>query len=72
MTNIECLKVGEILLENRLEKRINKDLLNYYITPGIIYNLVKFSDNNKYDLVNLNLQQFLKVIIKDNHYKKII
>ena len=70
MTNIECLKVGEILLENRLEKRINKDLLNYYITPGIIYNLVKFSDNNKYDLVNLNLQQFLKVIIKENHYKK--
>ena len=70
MTNNEKLIVSEKLLNTNLEKIINKDLLNYYITPGYIYNLLKFANDNKYDLTHLNLEQFLKILIKDNQYKK--
>ena len=34
------------------------------------YNLVKFSNENNYDLLNLDLTSFLKKIISNNDYKK--
>ena len=49
---------------------INNDLLNYYITPGKIYNLVNFSIENKIDLKNLELENFLSLIIDNFYYKK--
>ena len=49
---------------------MNEDLLNYYSTPGNIYNLVKFAENNKFDLKKIDLKTFLKIIIKENYYKK--
>ena len=45
-------------------------MINYYSTPGNIYNLFKFAEVNHYDLADLNLKEFLKIIIKDNQYKK--
>ena len=48
---------------------INDDLINYYISPGNLYNLIKFGIDNDYDLKNLKLDQFLKEVIKKNHYK---
>ncbi len=66
----ECLKISKNLLNNELNDLINDDLRNYYLTPGNIYRLVKFAQNNKYDLANTNLKDFLKFIIKENHYKK--
>ena len=33
-------------------------------------NLIKFSKLHKYDLTNLDLKKFLKIIIKEHHYKK--
>ena len=50
--------------------RINNDLINYYNTPGNIYNLVRFSEENKYDLSNVNLKELLRVLIEKKHYKK--
>ena len=64
------LDVSNRLLEVKLETIINKDLLNYYYTPGNIYNLCKFAKSNEYDLTNLTLNDFIKVVIKNNHYKK--
>lgn len=63
-------EIADKLLDGKLYKKINKDLMNYYITPGNIYNLVKFADMNNYDLTKLDLKDFLKIIIKDNHYNK--
>ena len=62
--------VSEKLLDNNLYQLINKDLINYYATPGNIYNLMKFANINKYNFKNFNVGEFLKVIIKNNHYKK--
>ena len=70
LTNKECLDISNYLLGNKLENLINKDLINYYSTPGNIYYLVKFAEQYKYDLFDFDLKKFLKKIVKENHYKK--
>ena len=70
LTNKESIAIANKLLNGKLKDIVNEDLISYYVTPGIIFNLVKFADNNKYDLLNFSLSEFLKVIIKEKHYKK--
>ena len=70
LTNKECLDVTNLLLDSKLETLVNKDIINYYFTPGDIYYLVKFADQNSYDLSKLLLKDLIKILIKDNHYKK--
>ena len=68
--NNDYLKISNQLLNDDLDNLINKDLINYYFTPGEIYNLVQFSLQNKYDLSNIDLKSFLRILIKEGHYKK--
>jgi DNA polymerase-3 subunit delta' len=70
LSNKEILDTTNKILDDKLELTINRDLINYYSTPGNIYNLVKFAKINEIDLLNLNLQDFLRIIIKENYYKK--
>lgn len=69
LTNENNLYVASKLLNEDLNDIINKDLINYYFTPGNLYNLVNFSKENDYDLENLNLEELLRLIINNNHYK---
>ena len=69
-SNKQILNISNKLLNKELTELINKDLLNYYITPGQIYNLIRFSKNNNLDLKNIRLDQFLKILIDKNYYKK--
>ena len=70
LSHRESLQIANKLLDSDVDNLINKDLINYYSTPGNIYNLINFSINNDYDLKNIDLKQFLERIIKNNHYKK--
>lgn len=70
LTNKECLTIADNLLDGNLKDLINEDLLNYYMTPGKIYHLLKFAEFNKYNLSDFDLKKFLKIIIRENHYKK--
>ena len=70
LSNSENMKVANHLLNTDITKIINIDLINYYLTPGMIYNIYKFSIINDYDLSNINLKDFLKKIINEKHYKK--
>ena len=70
LTNKQSINIVDKLLDKNFSKRINNDLLNYYLTPGKIYNLVKFGETYNVDLENINLKNFLKLIIKDNYYKR--
>ena len=70
LSNKEVLEISNKLLDGKLSKSINKELINYYLTPGNIYNLVKFAVSNNYDLSNFDLKDFLNTLIKENHYKK--
>ena len=70
LSNKENIYVANHLLNNDITKIINIDLINYYLTPGMMYNIYKFSVINDYDLSNINLKDFLKKIINEKHYKK--
>ena len=58
------------ILDDDIMKFINKDLINYYLTPGQIYHLIEFFKLQKCDLKNYDLKSFLNLVIKDNLYKK--
>ena len=70
LSNKENIQVANQLLNAEITKIISKDLINYYLTPGILYDIYKFSKENDYDLSNINLKDFLKKIITNKHYKK--
>jgi DNA polymerase III subunit delta' len=70
LTHYESVQVANKLLGDDIYHLINKDLLNYYITPGNIYNLSKFAEINNLDLRNFILKDFLSLIIEKNFYKK--
>ncbi|MBD1140138.1 AAA family ATPase [Pelagibacterales bacterium SAG-MED38] len=58
------------ILDDDIIKFINKDLLNYYLTPGQIYHLIEFFKIQKHDLKDYDIKSFLKLVIKENLYKK--
>ena len=70
LSHEENMQVANHLLNTDITQVINKDLINYYHTPGMMYNMYKFSSINDYDLSNINLKDFLKKIIREKHYKK--
>ena len=70
LSNQEYFKISNQLLNDDINNLISNELINYYFTPGEIYHLVQFSLENKYDLSNMDLRNFLKILIKDAQYKK--
>ena len=70
LTSKENFDIADKLLNGNLDNIINKDILNYYSTAGDIYRIANFAEQNNYDLSNKTLKDFLKIIIKENFYKK--
>ncbi len=70
LSNNESLNISKQLLNDNVGTLVNNDILNYFSTPGEIYNLIQFSIQNNYDLSNLDLRSFLKILIEDGQYKK--
>ena len=66
----ETLDISQKLLNTDIYQLINKDLINYYLTPGKIYYLIRFFNENKIDLTKYNLNSFINLIISENYYKK--
>ena len=70
LSHLESMNVTNNLLKIKLNSKINKDFINYYSTPGSIYNLYIFCETQKFDLLNSNLKEFLEFVITNNFYKK--
>ena len=70
LSNNDYLKISNQLLNDDLNNLVSNELINYYFTPGEIYQLVQFSSENGYDLSNIDLKNFLKILINDTQYKK--
>jgi DNA polymerase-3 subunit delta' len=70
LSNNDYLKISNQLLNDDLNNLVSNELINYYFTPGEIYQLVQFSLENGYDLSNIDLKNFLKILINDTQYKK--
>ena len=57
LSNEENLKIAARLLNENVNKIINEDLINYYLTPGNLYKLLQFGIDNEYDLKNIKLKE---------------
>ena len=66
----QSIDVAKKLLNKDIVSFINHDILNYYITPGEIINLVNFADDKKINLLNYDLENLLKLLIDSKYYKK--
>ncbi len=70
LSNDETISISNKLLNMNINDLIHRELIDYYITPGKIYNLVLFSKQNNIDLKNLDLKNFLELIVDNSFYKK--
>ena len=70
LSNETSLKVINQLMDDDIFDHVNNELINYYFTPGNIYNLNKFAIENEINLKDMKLKEFLKKIIKENYFKK--
>ena len=70
LSNEKSKEIINKILDNDIYKIINEDLLDFYFTPGKIYNLIKFSKENSIDLKDIKLNQFLSLIIDKDYFKK--
>ena len=70
LSNQSSLEIANKLTNINVSNEINDELINYYISPGNIYKLLKFSENYQLNLKNLTLKDLLKKIIDEKTYKK--
>jgi len=70
LTFDQSINITNNLLNENIFKLLNSELINYYATPGDFINLVKFSKENKINLNEFDLKDFLLLLINENHYKK--
>ena len=69
LSNKNISNINKHLFSGNISDLINEDLINYYLTPGKIYNLIEFSKNKNIDLKNTNLSDFLSIVINGSYYK---
>jgi len=70
LSNNNSIDICNKLLQKNISDLINKELLDYYISPGKIINLIKFSEENSIDLKEIELKEFLLLIIEKGYHKK--
>ena len=70
LSNQDSLNVINKLLNDNVFNHISIELVNYYFSPGNIYNLYHFANSNNLDIKQINLETFLQLLIKNNFFKK--
>ena len=70
LTFNQSINIAKRLLNKNISDYINHDILNYYITPGDIINLVNFAEDKKINLLEYDLVGLLNLLIDKNYYKK--
>ena len=70
LTNDQSVKIINKLINDDVYNLINYDLVNYFTTPGNLYELIKLSESHDLDLKTYNLDTFLKNLISSKTYKK--
>ena len=70
LTFNQSIDIAKLLLNKNIADNINTDIMNYYITPGEIINLVNLADEKKINLLEHDLESLLKLLIDNEYYKK--
>jgi len=66
----QVIEIANKIIDQDIYDLINKELINYYTTPGQLLMILKISEEFEIDIKNLSLENFLSLIIKNNSYKK--
>ena len=66
----ESFDISNKILGKNVKELIHEQMINNYSTPGSILNLLNFADTNGVDLTQMNLKDFIKMIINEKKYKK--
>ena len=70
LTNKNSISIFESLIGTEINQKVNNDLIDYYFTPGNLFNLLLWSQKNKIDLKNIELREFLSIILDKDLIKK--
>jgi len=70
LSHEKSIKIANKITNEDVNTLINKDIMNYYLTPGDIVNIINFSKEYKLSLEELNLELFLNILINDKIYQK--
>ncbi len=70
LTQNQVIEIANKIIDQDIYDLINKELINYYTTPGQLLRVLKISEELEIDVKNLSLENFLSLIIKNKLYKK--
>jgi len=66
----ETIIITNHLLKKNIFELINIDIINFYITPGEIINLINLSEEKNINLLDCNLKSLINLLIDNGYYKK--
>ena len=66
----QVIEIANKIINQDIYNLFNKELINYYTTPGQLLMILKISEEFEIDIKNLSLENFLSLIIKNKLYKK--
>ncbi len=70
LSNDKIVEISNQLLKKKITDEISADLINYYLTPGKMYKLSSFCEENQINLRKISLKDFLLLLINNSYYKK--
>tara|TARA_Y100000591_G_C21815113_1_gene690233 strand:+ start:715 stop:1644 length:930 start_codon:yes stop_codon:yes gene_type:complete len=66
----KTINIANKILHNPICDLINYDLIYHYITPGKLIEMIETSKNLNIDIKNINLKDYLLLLINEKFYKK--
>ena len=66
----QVIAIANKIINQDINNLFNKEMINYYTTPGQLLRILKISEEFEIDVKNLSLENFLSLIIKNKLYKK--
>ncbi len=70
LNNNQIDKINHCLFGDNIKNLINDDFINYYNTPGNVYDLLKFAKEKDIDLKEIRLKDFLSLVIDKSYFKE--
>jgi len=69
-TFVKSINIANDILGRNIFELINPDVINYYVTPGEIIDLINVANEKKINLKEYNLTDLLNLLIDSGYYKK--
>ena len=68
--DFDSRSINHCLFGDDIKNLINDDFINYYNTPGNVYDLLKFAKEKDIDLKEIRLKDFLSLVIDKSYFKE--